>query len=220
MIRTRKFLAPYDGLFSALGCPAFSQPPPLPPRAASAMTNTTLGSKMNEFRLVGELVDVCFEAEGVQMPAHKIVLAATSELCKSHFAGQWGQLTQNQEKLVIPFEYGLRKVLTLSTMLDFAYGGRYVGPQLKNNEDTEEIADRLDEMLDLLVCADSWQMIGLRDQVEDFLTEQGNATIYRRADNVESVEEIAGKANATRLVRHCHDYMGRNKIAMERLKKS
>ena len=217
MIRTRKFLAPYESLLSALGCPAFSQPPPLPARGTSHAGNVSLGAKMNEFRRQEKLIDVYFEAEKVKMPAHRIVLAATSDFCKSLFAEHWEVLTEN--KPLFKFEYGLSKLTTLSRMLDFAYGVAYDGPQLKNVEDIEEIADRLDEILDLLVCADGWQMIELRNQVEDFLTETANASIYRRADNVEHVRKIAEKANAERLVRHCDDYMTRNKAGMDRLKK-
>ena len=217
MIRTRKFLAPYDSLLSALGCPAFSQPPPLPPRAVSCTGRASLGSRMNEFRCQNQFIDVHFEAEGVRMPAHRIVLAATSDFCKSHFAGHWGSLAD--DKLIVKFEYGLSKLSTLSKMLDFAYGVAYTGPQLMNTEDVDEIADKLDEILDVLICADGWQIIELRDQVEDFLTETAHASIYRRADNVEHIKQIADKANAKRLARHCEEYMTRNKAGMDRLKK-
>ncbi|KAL9099438.1 MAG: hypothetical protein Q9163_005063 [Psora crenata] len=218
MKRTRKFLVPYERLLATLGCPAFVQPEALPPRDSIANGPFSLGTVMNELRRREELVDVFFEAEGNRLPAHKIVLAAVSDYCKAQFAGTWGQITQRGT--VVPFEYGCKKLSTLSTMVDFAYGVAYTGPELMDKEDENEVADKLDEILDLLVCSDSWQMLRLRDQVEDYLTETSNATTYRRADNVEFVKDIAGKANAKRLVMHCENYMRMNRDGMERLKRA
>ncbi|KAL9125304.1 MAG: hypothetical protein Q9217_005473 [Psora testacea] len=214
-IRTRKFLVPYEKLLGSLGCTAIVQPPPLPPRAVPQHGPFCLGATMNDLRHGNELIDVFFEAEGVRLPAHRIVLAAVSDFCKVHFTGNWGQITGHQQ--VIAFNFGLERLATLSDMLDFAYGIDFSGPPLKDPEDTQEIADKLDGMLDLLVCADSWQMLRLRDQVEDFITGRANAKTYRRADNVIYIKEVAKRANAVRLVMSCDDYIRENPEIMARL---
>ena len=171
---------------------------------------------MNVLRNKHELVDIFFEAEGERVPGHKIVLAAVSDFCKIHFAGNWGRTTQHQQ--IIPFNFGLKRLSTLSTMLDFAYGVDYSSSPLLDDTDPIEIRDQLTEMLDVLECADSWQMLRLRDQVEDFLTERSNATTYRRADTVEWIKRVATTANATRLVTSCDDYIRSNPEALKRLK--
>ena len=152
------------------------------------------------------------------MPAHKSVLAAASRFCEKQFTGIWAQHSQNQTTL--DFEIGGNKSSTLAIMLDFAYGVDYKGPQLDNIEDQDEIATNLDEILDVLVCADAWEMLRLRDQVEDFLTAPANASIYRRADNVTEIKKIAEDANASVLVKDCEEYIRKNKKGMERLNKT
>ena len=214
MIVIRKFLVPYEKLLNALGCPAFVQPDPLPPRAAPEDTGFSLGLEINNLRQRGELIDVVFEVDGVTMSAHKNVLVVASDFCKALFTGEWGKTSE----LRVPFEYGSKR--TLSAMLDFAYGIDFVGPELENPGDVKEIADRLDEMLELLRAADSWQMLRLRDQVEDFLTDTANATIYRCADNVDSIRDIAAQANAARLVTDCNNYIQRNAEGLDRMKQT
>ncbi|KAG8527970.1 uncharacterized protein KY384_006886 [Bacidia gigantensis] len=217
MIRTKKFLAPYDGLLITLGCPSFSQPPPPPPRPIEANERSIWGS-LNELRKSKMLVDVYMEVEGTQIAAHKVVLAAASDFCKAHFATHWGKHTP--DRCVVPLKFGLQKLSTLSTMIEWAYGTDFLAPVLKSSEDTDEIADRLDEILDVLECSNAWQMLRLRDQVEDFLTETTNATIYRRADNVDHIRKIAEEAKATRLVEDCDRYIQKNKDGMERMRKA
>lgn len=168
---------------------------------------------MYELREKGKLVDVSFSAEGVTVSAHKVVLAAVSRYCSAQFSGIWSQPTGP-----IAFDYGCESVSTLRTLVAFAYGIPYKGPALQNEEDTEEIANKLDEILDVLVCANAWQMDDLRNQVEDFLIDK--AEIYRRADNVEELKRIAMEANASRLVEDCDEYMKLNKAALERLKRA
>ena len=168
---------------------------------------------MYELREKGKLVDVSFSAEGVTVPAHKVVLAAASPYCNAQFSDIW-----SQPMGAIAFDYGCGNASTLRTLVAFAYGTPYTGPALQNEEDAEEIANNLDEILDVLVCANAWQMDDLRNQVEDFLID--TAGIYRRADNVEELKRIATEANASRLVQDCDEYMKLNKVALERLKRA
>ena len=218
IVRTGKFLAPYDGLLAKLGCPSFSQPPPLPPRAVPATSRMSILGNFNTLRKKNQLIDVHVEAEGTRFPAHKVVLTASSDFCKTFFLGEWG--SHMSSEAVIEFGVGSGKALTLSTMLDFAYGHDFVGPALQNPNDNEEKADNLDHMLDLLVCADAWQMLELGTQVEDYLTQPYHAAIYRRADNVEAIMEIAKSANANRVVEDCRAYIQHNKEGMKIMRSS
>lgn len=125
-----------------------------------------------------------------------------------------------ENKAVIEFRIGNGKASTLSAMLDFAYGHDFEGPELRNFNNIEEKADNLDGMLDLLICTDAWGMLRLQNQVEDYLTKPEHAVIYRRADNVEAIMEIAISANATRLVEDCEAYIQHNKEGMKIMRSS
>lgn len=105
---------------------------------------------MHELREQGKLVDVSFSAEGVTVSTHKVVLAVASHHCNAQFSGIWSQRTAP-----IAFEYGCGKVSTFCTLVASAYGIHYKGPALQNEEDAEEIAHSLHEMMDALVFANA-----------------------------------------------------------------
>lgn len=164
----RKFLVPYESLLKALGCQSIVRP-----SIATRATSTNISEppmaaslgKMRELREHGHLIDVVFEAEGLQMKAHKIFMAAVSKYCEAQFSGEWGRLLQHQAKISITD----MKFKTLSQMVDFAYTGEIEWGVVKDKTDNDEIAESLDELLDLLQATDRWILESLHQKTEDHI---------------------------------------------------
>ena len=224
MKRTGKFLTAYEGLLARLDCPCFSEPPPLVPRPAPISTSKEILEHMERLRQDKQMIDihinvkedVLTNVKEERFAAHKFVLAASSGYCKVFFAGNCGSQMLDRDEF--DFNVGSRKASTLSIMLDSAYGRDFSAPELRNPNDNDEKANNLDHMLDLLICTDAWQMARLHSQVEDYLTEPGNAAIYRRADNVEDILAIAKLARASRVVKSCEAYIQHNQKGMSIMK--
>jgi hypothetical protein len=168
-------------------------------------------TKIIKLRDEGQLTDVTFKAEGIEKSAHKIFLVAVSEYCEAKFSGAWGRLSERGETVLVEDITSN----TLSTMIDFAYTGEYIGPQLKDPNNNDEIADVLDELLDLLDGSNMWLLTRLHTKVEDFLLEAGNSKDYVRVDNVVDVRECADHARALRLRKHCEDFIEANRSLVE-----
>ena len=171
-------------------------------------------AEMRELRDQHQLTDVILEAEGISHPAHKIILAAVSKYCKAQFAGEWGRLLQHQATIHLE----QLRAITLSQMIDFAYTGEFKWPRLQDPEDNTEIADRLDELLDLLDGTNMWMLDRLHGMTQDFLTSQSWSAIYIRVDNVNAGKERAREARASRLLKHCVDFELANSEFVEAFK--
>ncbi|KAL8682796.1 MAG: hypothetical protein Q9186_001218 [Xanthomendoza sp. 1 TL-2023] len=206
MERAKNFLIPYESLLRKLGCKTISQPAKskLPPRSNNLRIIDKTLTVIRNMRKQGNLVDIVFEAQGLQVSAHKIFLAAASEYCRCQFLGDWGQLLG--PKPTIAIENLTAK--TLQYIIDFAYTGEVSWPSLDNTADFNEVADKLDEVLDLLRGADMWLMEALHDLTEQHLLETSET--YVRPDNVDSVKELAEEARARHLVKHCEEFIAKN----------
>lgn len=192
-----------------LGCKTVKQPTPTAPGPSADTRELSLAAAMAEMRELRDqhqLTDVVLEAEGTQYPIHKIVLAAVSKYCKAQFAGEWGRLLQHQATIHLEE----LRATTLSQMIDFAYTGECEWPELQDPEDNTEIADRLDELLDLLDGTNRWMLDRLHSMTQDFLTSQRWSATYIRVDNVNGIKERAQGARADRLLKHCEDFESAN----------
>ncbi|KAL8802700.1 MAG: hypothetical protein Q9182_003658 [Xanthomendoza sp. 2 TL-2023] len=206
MERAKNFLIPYESLLCKLGCKAISQPArskSVPRSNDIRMIDKSL-TVIRSMRKEQNLVDVVFEAEGLQISAHKIFLAAASDYCRIQFLGDWGRLLGLKPTICIED----LTAKTLQYIVDFAYTGEVTWPILDNAEDFDEVADKLDELLDLLRGADMWLMEALHDLTERHLLE--NSETYVRPDNVDSVKELAEVARAKHLVKHCEEFILNN----------
>ena len=104
-------------------------------------------------------------------------------------------------------------------MIDFAYTGEFHWPELQDPENNNaEIADRLDELLDLLDGTNMWMLDRLHGMTQDFLTSQSWSAVYVRVDNVNGIKERAQGARASRLVKHCEDFESANSEFVEALR--
>ena len=164
----RKFLVPYERLLKSLGCQSVIRPSIA---ASAASTNsseppmTASLAKIRDLRDQGHLIDVVFEAEGNLKSAHKIFMAAVSKYCDAQFSGEWGRLLQHQAKISITD----MKFKTLSQMVDFAYTGEVEWAGVSDQTNNDEIAESLDELLDLLQATDRWLLDRLHQKTEDYV---------------------------------------------------
>ena len=212
----RKFLIPFESLLKSLGCEAIVQPEPDASDDLAVDNQYPMYKCMSEiikFRENSQLTDVVFEAEGQKKPAHKVFLAAASDYCKAQFLGAWGLQLKHEATIVIE-DISFK---TLSTLIDYAYSGIFKVPEISTSSSTDEVADRLDDLLELLVASDGWFMLSLHEQVDAHITRMGS--LFVRPDNVGAVMKIAAEANARRLVKRCHKFRAKNLNAVEAFEK-
>ena len=204
---TRKFLTPYEKLLKALGIQAVvTRDVPMHNDGGQRETPSDYIARCHrELRDQRTLVDVTFTAEGQSKAAHKVILAGVSDYCKTQFSGHWGRLLA-QSDAPIPLEI---KYQTLSRIVDFAYDGTVTWQSLPAEPTDDQIADRLDELLDLLQASDMWLMPQLHIITETHLLQ--NFKLFVRIDNVEPVLERAKEARAFTLVDECTFFRDQNR---------
>ncbi len=178
--------------------------PNLAPRSNNERPIDQSLSVIRNMQKTDRLTDITFEVEGLKISAHKIFMAAVSEKCQRQFVGEWSGLLGS--KPTIQIEDMTAK--TLERIVAFAYTGKVNWPVLANAEDNDEVADKLDELLDLLRGADRWVMEALHDLTERHLLSTSQNFI--RPDNVDDVKEAAAEARAKRLVSFCEAFIRLN----------
>lgn len=206
MERAKNFLVPYETLLKALGCQSMVQPPKksIASQGNKQRPMDRIWIALRDMRKQGQLVDVIFEAEGQQFFASRNIMAASSGYCRAQFLGEWGNILG--PKATIQIEDLSSK--TLDYMVEFAYTGVVEWPRLQDGEDINEVADILDELLDLLNGANMWLMDMLHDLTERYILD--NSETFIRPDNVDSVKELADAARAKCLVGHCDEFISVN----------
>lgn len=169
----RKFLIPYEKLFTILGCCSVVQPAKGPKRPTGniGLPMVSAMKQIQKFREEGVFVDVIFRAEGIEKPAHKIFMAAVSEYCRAQFTGDWGQLLGDKTVVI---ELDDIKFKALCQMVDFAYTGEMEFRMVTDRANNDEIAERLDELLDLLRSTDRWILTYLHQLTEDHVIDHSD----------------------------------------------
>ena len=209
---TRKFLTPYEKLLKALDVQAVvMRDIDLPKENEGNETPSDfIANSYRRLRAQGELLDVNFVAEGKSTPAHKLAMAGVSAYCKAQFSGEWGQLLAQSGNTTINLDI---KHQSLARMVDFAYDGTVKWTPLPGEASNDQVADRLDEVLDLLQCADMWLVPHLHKITETYLLRHF-ATLVR-IDNVEAVREEAVKGRAFMVVRECEVFREKNRTFVD-----
>ena len=201
----REFLIPYKKLLKTLGCQSVVHRTRAARGSAKQQSpSDRIAQGYRHLRDQGIGIDVIFEAEGQQKPAHKLTMMTASQYHIAQFDGEWGKILGRQAKTLIPD----MKFSTLSQMVDFAYDGVASWSALSDKNDNNEVADRLDELLDLLQGTDKWGMEPLHRLAEDYMLE--NAAVYIRIDNVEDVRSVAQEVRALDVVSHCNEFIADN----------
>lgn len=201
-----KFLIPYEKLLKGLDVYAvvMRDRSPRVNNDNAVTPSEHLASNLRRLRDDGKLLDVTFRAQGLDISAHKVCMAAVSAYCEAQFSGAWGHVLSQQPTIVLQD----LKASTVKSMVDFAYGITVVWPHLPAEPSNDQIADRVDELLDLLQGTDMWLMKGLHDITEQYFFDQFDVLV--RPDNVERVKEEASAGNAHHLEKTCADYIEDN----------
>ena len=198
----RTFLLSYEPLLKRCGCHPIRNPTW---KISEKQTSGPTMSEINQLWGKRQLTDVTFKAEGKIVQAHKLVLAAVSKYCERQFTGPWSKFGANEDLIEIE---GI-KYSTLFQMIEFAYHDDLNWKAMEANpRDEDDIADKLDVLLDLLAGADRWDMSRLHSNVETYILD--HARILVRIDNVSHVEEIARDTRAKDLAGFCAKYREEN----------
>ncbi|KAH0563531.1 hypothetical protein GP486_001901 [Trichoglossum hirsutum] len=211
MQSVRSYLTPYQELLKRCGCQPILTPtwreterPPSSESMPGGVSRLWKDSK---------LTDITFETKGQQrVSAHKLVLAAASEKYEALFTGGWASSPDVTNGRIV-----LDRInhATLIRMLDFAYHDRldFQSLQAHSGDEPSEIADKLDDLVDLLAGANEWLMTRLHSEVEyQIMT---SARLYVRPDNVRGVLRVAEETNSKELEGYCKEYIAKNSKTME-----
>ncbi|KAI9768402.1 MAG: hypothetical protein M1839_004119 [Geoglossum umbratile] len=197
----RSYLTPLETLLTKCGCQPIRNPTWKKPegKQASGPTMTEVSRLWKDQRLT----DVVFSAEGEQISAHKLILAAASKYCEVQFTGPWSRSNSAET----PIEIEGMAHSTLTRMITFAYTDELDWKVLGvagGDTSASSIADKLDILLDLLAGADRWDMSRLHSVVETYILD--HARTFVRIDNVTHIEEIAREIQAKDLASFCSEY--------------
>lgn len=200
----RQGLIRYRGLLKALGCKSIVYPSVEETETRSSQLVSTSLSRLRSERL---LLDVTLEGVGGTIRAHKVVIAAASVEFAARFKSDWAD---NDVIDLKPFSYS-----TLSTVVDFAYTDAFVWENMQVHDDdtVETIANKLDDLLDLLEAANYFVMPNLKSQVENQILIP--AKLFIREHNVLGVLSRASDAKAPRVEAYCKRFYEGNKEAVD-----
>lgn len=194
----------HERLLRALGCRTIVYPSIIGPDIGMG---ESLSASMTRMRHEGKMLDITLSADGKDVQAHKVVLAAASAYFAANFDGNWAK-----DKRINLKDISFR---TLSMVVDFTYADIFDWmPMRVTDEDAVDvIADRLDDLLDLLTAADRFLMPALTIQAEGELLKAGRSFI--RIDNVLDIRTRAAEANAHYLENACAEFYEKNKVPVD-----
>jgi sacsin len=200
----RQGLIPYQRLLRALGCKSIVYPSV---EQTETRPRQSLSTSLEQLRREEKLLDVTLQAEEGDIRAHKVVLAAASGHFARHFKDYW---SNNNTINLKPFSHS-----TLSVVVDFAYTDAFVwkNMQVQENHTEDEIADKLDELLDLLEAANYFDMPDLLAQVENQILIPAKKFI--KEPNVLGILKRAADARARRVETYCTRFYAGNKEAVD-----
>ena len=194
----------HERLLRALGCRTIVYPSIIGPDIGMG---ESLSASMTRMRHEGKMLDITLSADGKDVQAHKVVLAAASAYFAANFDGNWAK-----DKRINLKDISFR---ILSMVVDFTYADIFDWmPMRVTDEDAVDvIADRLDDLLDLLTAADRFLMPALTIQAEGELLKAGRSFI--RIDNVLDIRTRAAEANAHYLENACAEFYEKNKVPVD-----
>ena len=216
---TLKFLSPYEKLLKALGVPALITLDIKKRERSDTMESPTADLLRNYKRMRNEnkLVDVIFTAKKKsgpakdtyeELPAHKLALAAVSTKWEKQFTGPWSQPQTGSQADGMTIRMEDISYETLNRIINFAYDGVVDWTPLDARSDLNLLANRVDDLLDLLQGSDILAIDRLHTMTQEHFHDNFNT--YIRPDNVEDVREELRQARAFDVVKDCDDYIATN----------
>ncbi|KAE9364465.1 hypothetical protein N431DRAFT_474055 [Stipitochalara longipes BDJ] len=196
----RPGLMRFEKLLRGLGCSSITYPTVTRP---TLHLGSSVSKSLRQLRNQEKLLDITYSTEGRRIKAHKVVLAAMSEMCAHQFnTERW-----RQEDVISYDETtdpeGYMSYHTLSTMINYAYEEEINWKEMEVSDDDDEDARaaKLDLLLDLHKGADYWLVPALKSEVEDKILVAGKAFV--NLSNVMQVKERAEEVRALVFAEWC-----------------
>lgn len=205
----RQGLIRYRGLLKALGCKSIVYPSVEETKTPSTQL---VSASLSRLRREEILLDLTLEAKDGNIRAHKVVLAAASTFFATRFKDYW---PNNNTIDLKQFSHA-----TLSIVVDFAYtdsaytnASVWKSMRVHENDTVDVIADKLDDLLDLLEAANYFDMPDLKVEVENQILIP--AKYFIREHNVLGVLNRASDAKAGQVEAYCTRFYKGNKEAVD-----
>ena len=204
LMTVQPFLGRFSSLLKHLGCKSVYYPPITAPSSNAPKAPFALLRGLWQRDI---LTDVRFEAQGSIISAHKLILASRSLYCEKQFHGPWALTYENNDSSK-PIKMEGMTSATLEVLINYCYNEEYdwAAPLCPLPSDSlDEIADKLDALLDVLRAADRWVMPDLHSDAQFRLSD--GAKYFIRPDNVEYVSKALNEARATELTAFCEEFL-------------
>ncbi|KAF9016388.1 hypothetical protein BDZ89DRAFT_1166299 [Hymenopellis radicata] len=183
--------------------------------ATSALTDSLIRSKFDQTRLQGELCDIVFVPleSGVPLPdsthrlkAHRVFLSVMVPHFEEAFKTGMAESLSGTVTYQFPGTlFGAR------AFLDFVYTGDIIVPPPQTGE---EMAELLEDLLELLEPADMWDIPDLKSYIGFLIDKHELLT----PDTLTRIHVTAEMYRAHDLVNHCEGFKRENKDILARLK--
>jgi sacsin len=195
----RTSLMRYEKLLRALGCESMHYPSITPLLVGPGYS---LSTSLRSLRGRNELLDVTFSAEGKQIRAHQVVLAAASEKWAAQFSGRF-----TVEDVINCDDLSYH---TLSAMIDYAYEDKvdWTGMMISEGDDAKTKADKIHLLLDLHEGARYCLMQNLKTDVENVIL--GADRVLLDLENIMSFQQRAKEVGADKVQEICDRFIKTN----------
>ncbi|KAG8935855.1 hypothetical protein FRC00_010162, partial [Tulasnella sp. 408] len=190
----RKFLLPFRSLLVEAGAHEY-RVASLPSTKSAAKTShpEMIRAGWNDLRQTGQLLDICFQVDGQEVPAHRGMLAAAIPHFKTAFAGSFRESVTFAEGSELPV-YPLP------------------GEEAESAFAVQAIVDAnaaLDDLLDLMELSNLWDVSELTSQAVQAIVELR----LIRFDNCDRILERAEECQIKVLITICQETKKQNKWA-------
>lgn len=191
----------------------------------TAHESHSIAGALRSLRDQGKLLDVHYHSENQVVKAHRLVLAAISEVCVRQFSTTWSQNVTKDDEGAMQFFYekfdsdgNLDEAFlshhTLETMINYAYDSQvnWEGMLVDSADDSDSKQAKLDKLLDLLHGSDFWIIPALKSEVEAKILDAGKELIT--IANVRDALNKAQRFNAHAVEEYCKIFIEVNKAVI------
>ncbi|KAG9043185.1 hypothetical protein FS837_009920 [Tulasnella sp. UAMH 9824] len=203
------FLLPYRSLLVGAGAHEYRVASPPPPSTSEVPLHhlERMRSGWNTLRRNGILLDICFQVEGQEIPAHKGMLAALVDHFMVALSGVFSESTIFSNETNLPV-YTLPQgdpasAFAVRSVVDYVYTGTFCRPEFSNLDEADAA---LDDLLNLMELSILWEIPELSNQAVDAIL----ALRLIRFDNCQDVFARAEACQMEVLINICQRTMEQN----------
>jgi sacsin len=161
------------------------------------------------------MLDITFCSEGKEIQAHRLVVAAVSQKCRT----QWNGSFPIEPRIVFDEHTDpdcLISYHALSAMIDYAYESKINWSEMEVSDDDDDDAkdEKLQLLLNLHKGAQYWLIEPLMSQVEDKIIVAGKKFINIK--NVVAIRDQAEYVGAKNVEKMCAKFIEQNHAVVEK----